>query len=77
MKQLYKKEGAEIGPVVGMVKFAPGEEQVTLDTSDETWIKDGWSLCPLRLLCVSIYILLNLILKLSKCMIHCHSRSEY
>jgi hypothetical protein len=53
VKQLYKKEGAEIGPVVGMVKFAPGEEQVTLDTSDETWIKDGWSLCPLRLLCIT------------------------
>ena len=55
MKQLYKERGAEIGPVVGMVKFAPGEEQIKLDTSDETWIKDGWRVCPLMLLCVRDY----------------------
>ena len=55
VKQLYcEKQKAEKGPVVPMVKFLPGEEKITLDldTSRETWTKDGWNLCPLSSFCV-------------------------
>ena len=53
VKQLYcEQQGAEIGPVVLMVKFVSGEKQITLDTPDETWTKDSWSLCPLSSPCV-------------------------
>ncbi|CAI8045201.1 hypothetical protein GBAR_LOCUS25022 [Geodia barretti] len=45
VKQLYKERRAEEGPVVPMVKLMPGKDQITLDldTSEETWSKDGWS----------------------------------
>ena len=69
MKQLYKERRAEEGPVVPMVKFLSGEEQITLDldTSEETWSKDGWSLCPLSSFCVR-KLLMGLFLGLPKFM---------
>ena len=56
VRELYKEERAEKGPVVPMVKLMSGEEQITLDldTSKETWTKDGWRLCPLSSFCVSV-----------------------
>jgi hypothetical protein len=69
VKQLYKERRAEEGPVVPMVKLMPGKEQITLglDSSEETWIKDGWSLCPLSSFCVR-KLLMGLFLGLPKFM---------
>ena len=58
MRQLYRERGADVGPVVPMIKLT-GEEQIKLDTAEETWTKDGWNLCPLSSLIVRIMMILE------------------
>ena len=39
-------DGAEQGPNVPLITFS--EDQVSLDTPNESWEMDGWRLCPLN-----------------------------
>ena len=77
VEKVFRTRNAEEGPTVAMVRFLNGVKHISLNIPDETEVHDGWRLCPLSSLYVSVCVHCNMSVTASVLALRLQRKSGY